>query len=220
MRLLEDSLAVSATVFSPWAPLVTFPPNVASTLSPPGDFRGIAGPERIRHAAFGMIMITTRALSRLVLLLPILSILSACAGLGDSPRSEPNAPVAITPPAPAPVLASPPPARPAMPARKGTALANLRPEVRPSTEDRTGGSDAERPLPTVIGMSGTALADLLGPPAEDMPQPPGHIWVWQGTDCRLRVHLFPDMDGGGLRAIEYAADDQPREACLRRLLPP
>lgn len=139
--------------------------------------------------------------------------LSACAELatdwpwrdkGTAARTETPKGVAATPspraPSAAPKVAKVPD------------LKAIRPVPRPSGE-----ADAASGPPALVGLSEDQTAELLGRPAEEESEPPGKIWVYRAADCRLSVHLFPDMEKGGFYTLDYTAADGAKEACLGKV---
>lgn len=69
----------------------------------------------------------------------------------------------------------------------------------------------------LVGLSEQETADLLGRPAEEAEQPPGKVWVYKASGCRLSVHLFPDMEKGGFYALDYTAEEGSGDICLGKL---
>lgn len=130
--------------------------------------------------------------------------LSGCASLekaappwmkpAEAPPADEIQPAAPTPPA------RPKPAPPAKPA------------ARPAPEA------SAAPVPVkLLGLSEAETRSLLGQPAEESAKPPGKVWIYRAGDCRLTVHLFPDMEKGGFYALDYTVEDGSREACLGKV---
>lgn len=109
-------------------------------------------------------------------------------------------------------------ARPAPPSKpaKSSDLNTIRPAPRPSA-DREVAVEAALSPPRLVGLSEDETAQLLGRPAEEEAEPPGKIWIYRTTGCRLAVHLFPDMDKGGFYTLDYTVADGGREACLGKI---
>lgn len=110
---------------------------------------------------------------------------------------------------PAPVVA--PPAANALPPEI--------PAARPkAVTAKPAPAPAQAPVPIkLVGLSEAETEGLLGRPTEETDRPPGKAWVYQGPNCRLTVHLFPDMEKGGFYALDYTVEDGSREACLGKV---
>ncbi len=110
-------------------------------------------------------------------LLPVLLLLSACAG----GTADPPEPVAVL--APQPIPSEPDTAVPEMavsrPAKAEPSLPRPAPEPKP-----------------VIGLDRKALSDLMGIPNFKRKDPPAEIWQYRGKDCILDVFLYGDGKGG------------------------
>lgn len=139
--------------------------------------------------------------------------LSACSErMPDWPWRETPPAHTQAPKAEAPAAAKPAPA--AKPA-KHPDLKALRPEPRPAP-DKEAAAEPAAP-PRLVGLSEAETAELLGRPAEEAVESPGKIWTYRAKDCRLSVHLFPDMDKGGFYTLDYTVSEGARETCLGKV---
>lgn len=154
-------------------------------------------------------MTVIRPLSAVALLMAGLG-LSGCADMRlEEPRwpwREPAATVAA--PTPEATQAPPASAKPRRPAARPAAKAE-RKQASPEAEARE--------TPRLVGLSEAETAQLLGQPAEESERPPGKVWLYTASGCRLAVHLFPDMDKGGFYALDTVAEEGGRDACIGRL---
>lgn len=113
----------------------------------------------------------------------------------------------------------------AEPAPAAPPSANARPAEVPAPRPKaTAAKPAAVPAPVpvpvpikLVGLSEAETEGLLGRPAEETDRPPGKVWIYQGPNCRLTVHLFPDMEKGGFYALDYTVEDGSREACLGKV---
>ena len=154
-------------------------------------------------------MTAIRPLSAVALLLVGLG-LSGCA---DMRLEEPRWP--WREPAPTVVAPAPEPGEAPQAAAK-----SRRPAVRPAVKAERKPAPPEpeaKETPQLVGLSEAETAQLLGRPAEESERPPGKIWLYTATGCRLAVHLFPDMDKGGFYTLDTVAEEGGRDACIGRL---
>lgn len=84
-------------------------------------------------------------------------------------------------------------------------------------EKRPAGLVKVEPL-KLVGLSEQETADLLGKPAEEAEQPPGKVWTYRASGCRLSVHLFPDVEKGGFYALDYKAEEGAGDVCLGKVV--
>lgn len=135
--------------------------------------------------------------------------LSACAQMGLDEAAAPPPPVSADVPAgQAPLVRSP--------ARSAGDLKALRPAARPVAEKEKEVAALPAIPPKLVGLSEGETSELLGPPAEENAEPPGKVWVYKVSGCKLSVHLFPDMEKGGFYALDYTADGA-RDLCLGKV---
>jgi hypothetical protein len=70
----------------------------------------------------------------------------------------------------------------------------------------------------LVGKSENELRTLLGPPAEELHQPPGKRWVYRDGQCTLYIQLFPEIPTKQFGALSYAVKsdndtDEGRRLC-------
>src|SRR5262249_62194011 len=80
------------------------------------------------------------------------------------------------------------------------------------------------PAPTAppvqfAGKSEKEIRALLGPPTEELNQPPGKRWLYRDGQCTLYVQLFPDIQTKEYGSLSYAVKsdndtDEGRRLCL------
>ena len=70
------------------------------------------------------------------------------------------------------------------------------------------------PAVQFVGKSESELRALLGPPTDELFQPPGKRWLYRDGQCSLYVQLFPDIQTKqfGALAYEIKSDDNTDEA--------
>jgi hypothetical protein len=71
----------------------------------------------------------------------------------------------------------------------------------------------------LIGKREDELRALLGPPTEELVQPPGKRWRYRDRQCTLYVQFFPDIHTKQFGAFSYAIKsdndtDEGRRLCL------
>lgn len=102
-------------------------------------------------------------------------------------------------------------------AKPSPELKALRPSPRPAADKEVAAAVMPPvPPPKLVGLSEDETAELLGRPAEESVEPPGKVWTYKASGCKLSVHLFPDMEKGGFYALDYTADSA-RDACLGKV---
>ena len=98
-------------------------------------------------------------------------------------------------------------------------------EPPPTAADAAANPPAPTPpnQPSVqfAGKSESELRTLLGPPSEELNQPPGKRWLYRDGQCTLYVQLFPDIQTKQFGALSYAVmsdneTDEGRRLCLDR----
>jgi hypothetical protein len=147
----------------------------------------------------------TRSLHRFLAPLLLAGLAAGCNSTGQAPPPSGHA-----------GTVSAPAAQPA-PARKSAKAKVEPPPPRPAARAPVDTAAAPPLPPSLIGLSEDQTAALLGRPSEEAEEAPGKVWTYAGNACRLTVHLFPDMQKGGFYALDYSADDAPKEQCVARL---
>ena len=96
-------------------------------------------------------------------------------------------------------------------------------EPSPAAADAAAGPPAPTPRnePPVrlVGKSENEIRALLGPPTEELNQPPGKQWRYRDGQCTLYIQLFPDIQTKQFGALSYAVKsdnetDEGRRLCL------
>ena len=77
----------------------------------------------------------------------------------------------------------------------------------------------KEPAVQFVGKSENELRALLGPPTEELNQPPGKRWLYRDGQCTLSVQLFPDIQTKEYGSLSYAVKsdndtDERRRLCL------
>jgi hypothetical protein len=75
------------------------------------------------------------------------------------------------------------------------------------------------PAVQFAGKSENELRALLGPPTEELNQPPGKRWLYRDGRCTLYLQLFPDIQTKQFGTLSYEAKsdndtDEGRRLCL------
>ena len=78
---------------------------------------------------------------------------------------------------------------------------------------------ASEPAVRLVGKSENELRALLGPPTEELDQPPGKRWRYRDGQCTLYIQLFPDIPTKQFGALSYTVKsdndtDEGRRLCL------
>lgn len=160
----------------------------------------------------------TRSLPRF-LAFTLAGLLGGCAQLGMAEPDwpwNPRQPSSAQQPAPRPrpePVAQPRPRQPDA-ARAKTPEA-AKPATRPAVTVEK--DKALAAPPKLVGLSEEETVDLLGHPSEETEQPPGKVWTYKASGCRLSVHLFPDMDKGGFYALDYTVAEGAKDGCLGKV---
>jgi hypothetical protein len=77
----------------------------------------------------------------------------------------------------------------------------------------------KEPAVQFAGKSENELRALLGPPTEELNQPPGKRWLYRDGQCTLYVQLFPDIQTKEYGSLSYIVKsdndtDEGRRLCL------
>jgi hypothetical protein len=77
----------------------------------------------------------------------------------------------------------------------------------------------KEPAVQFAGKSENELRAMLGPPTEELKQPPGKRWLYRDGQCTLYVQLFPDIrtkEFGSLSSAVTSDDgtDEGKRVCL------
>ena len=77
------------------------------------------------------------------------------------------------------------------------------------------------PAVQLVGKSENEIRALLGPPTEELDQPPGKQWRYRDGQCTLYVQFFPDIQTKQFGTLSYAVksdndtdSDEGRRLCL------
>lgn len=104
-------------------------------------------------------------------------------------------------------------------------LSRATPRRKAAQPDSDGlSTDTEYDPRQLVGQSGTALTDLLGPPATRSEQASGLVWSFRSAECELNVVLYSSVDGTDLRVLQYRVDgnvpdeDPNGAACVGRMV--
>ena len=97
------------------------------------------------------------------------------------------------------------------------------PEPSPAAADAVANLPAltppKQPAVQLVGKSENELRALLGPPSEELNQPPGKRWLYRDGQCTLYVQFFPDIQTKQFGSLSYAVKsdnetDEGRRLCL------
>ncbi len=67
----------------------------------------------------------------------------------------------------------------------------------------------------LVGMSQTAVRDLLGPPSESSTRGASQTWTYEGPGCRLEVVFYYDVTRNEFFALSQQQDSTPKgTGCL------
>jgi hypothetical protein len=75
----------------------------------------------------------------------------------------------------------------------------------------------------LVGLQGSDLALLLGPPSLIRRDPPAEVWQYAGPGCALHVFFYLGPDAGDYRVVHvesvYRRESRPEsDDCLTRIL--
>jgi len=109
------------------------------------------------------------------------------------------------------------------PSPAATDAAAAPPAPSPAASDAAATPPAPTPpkAPSVrfTGKSEKEIRALLGPPTEELNQPPGKRWVYRDGQCTLYVQLFPDIQTKQFGTLSYEVKsnddtDEGKRLCL------
>ena len=120
-------------------------------------------------------------------------------------------------------------AKPNMPEPpSATSVESAKPSTRdPSLAATDAAASPPAPIPPnepavqLVGKSENEIRALLGPPTEELDQPPGKQWRYRDGQCTLYVQFFPDIQTKQFGTLSYAVksdndtdSDEGRRLCL------